>query len=92
LISLDRHGAQVALHYVGSADQLRVALAQNNLNLTGSDPNWILLPAGVAPPPSLTTAPPTPPVSPTPAPTAQLPPGLQTPPATLLTPTAPPPR
>jgi hypothetical protein len=102
LISLDRHGAQVALQYVGSADQLRVSLAQNNLTLTGSDPNWVLLPAGAAPPPSLTPAPPnppapsTPPVSPMPAaspvPGTPPPPALQTPPATPPVPALPPPR
>ncbi|HLI22758.1 MAG TPA: DUF2066 domain-containing protein, partial [Stellaceae bacterium] len=60
LISLDRHGARVALHYVGSADQLRIALAQNDLTLSGSDPNWVLLPAGAAPPPAMPAAAPTP--------------------------------
>jgi hypothetical protein len=47
LISLDRHGARLELHYVGSADQLRVALAQNNLDLSGSDPDWVLQQGGV---------------------------------------------
>jgi hypothetical protein len=49
LLSLDRHGARVELHYVGSPDQLRVGLAQNNLNLSGSDPDWILQRGGNAP-------------------------------------------
>jgi len=48
VISLDRHGARVALHYVGSAAQLRVALAQNNLDLSGSDPDWVLQQSGTA--------------------------------------------
>lgn len=48
LLSLDRHGARVELHYVGSPDQLRVGLAQNNLNLSGSDPDWILQRGGNA--------------------------------------------
>jgi hypothetical protein len=48
LISLDRHGARLELHYVGSADQLRVALAQNNLDLSGSDPDWVLQQGGGA--------------------------------------------
>lgn len=64
LLSLDRHGARVELHYVGSPDQLRVGLAQNNLNLSGSDPDWVLQrggnalrdtpasPSAPAPPPS----------------------------------------
>lgn len=42
LISLDRRGARIMLHYLGSTDQLRVALAQNNLELTGGDPDWVL--------------------------------------------------
>lgn len=57
IISLDRHGARVALHYVGSTDQLRIALAQNNLTLSGSDPNWLLQPAGAAPPPTTPSSP-----------------------------------
>jgi hypothetical protein len=56
LISLDRHGARLELHYVGSADQLRVALAQNNLDLSGSDPDWVLQQGGAratpTPPPT----------------------------------------
>ncbi len=48
LLSLDRHGARVELHYVGSPDQLRVGLAQNNLNLSGSDPDWVLQRGGAA--------------------------------------------
>ena len=58
LLSLDRHGARVELHYVGSPDQLRVGLAQNNLNLSGSDPDWVLQQGGSslrntpAPPPA----------------------------------------
>ncbi|HVA12332.1 MAG TPA: DUF2066 domain-containing protein [Stellaceae bacterium] len=48
VISLDRHGVRVALHYVGSAAQLRVALAQNNLDLSGSDPDWVLQQSGTA--------------------------------------------
>jgi len=46
LLSLDRHGARVQLRYVGSPDQLRVGLAQNNLNLSGSDPDWVLQQGG----------------------------------------------
>jgi Uncharacterized protein conserved in bacteria (DUF2066) len=42
LLSLDRHGARIELRYVGSPEQLRVGLAQNNLNLSGSDPDWVL--------------------------------------------------
>jgi hypothetical protein len=46
LLSLDRHGARIELHYVGSPDQLRVGLAQNNLSLSGSDPDWVLQQGG----------------------------------------------
>jgi hypothetical protein len=48
VISLDRHGARVTLHYVGSPAQLRVALAQNNLDLSGNDPDWVLQQSGGA--------------------------------------------
>lgn len=48
LLSLDRHNARVELHFVGSPDQLRVGLAQNNLNLSGSDPDWVLQRGGNA--------------------------------------------
>ncbi|HEX3970664.1 MAG TPA: DUF2066 domain-containing protein [Stellaceae bacterium] len=48
LLSLDRHGARVELHYAGSPDQLRVGLAQNNLNLSGSDPDWVLQQGGAS--------------------------------------------
>ena len=74
LISLDHHGGRLALHYVGSADQLRVALAQNNLALSGNDPNWVLQPAGGAPsspaPSPPAAAPPSPLDQPPPAPIA----------------------
>jgi len=64
LLSLDRHGARVELHYVGSPDQLRVGLAQNNLNLSGSDPDWVLQRGGAA----LRDTPATPSPSPSPEP------------------------
>jgi len=48
LLSLDRHGARIELHYVGSPEQLRVGLAQNNLALSGSDPDWVLQRGGAA--------------------------------------------
>lgn len=69
LLSLDRHAARVALHYIGSADQLRVALAQNNLALSGSDPDWVLQQGGVAaPPPGAVPPDAVPPPPPVPAP------------------------
>ena len=52
LISLDRQRALVALHYVGDAAQLRLALAQRDLDLAGNDPNWTLQRRGAAPPPA----------------------------------------
>lgn len=42
LQSLDRDAAHVTLHYYGDPNQLRVALAQRDLELTGSDPDWML--------------------------------------------------
>lgn len=68
LISLDRHGARIAVHYVGNADQLRVALAQNNLDLTGSDPDWVLQQAGAAGAPTPAPTPPSPSMAPAPTP------------------------
>ncbi|HEY3918377.1 MAG TPA: DUF2066 domain-containing protein [Stellaceae bacterium] len=75
LVSLDRHGARVALHYIGSADQLRIALAQNNLDLSGSDPDWVLQRTGAAAAPPAAPAAPAPetpaaPLAASPAPAA----------------------
>lgn len=42
LLSLDRAQARFALHYFGTPDQLRVALAQRDLVLGGQDPDWVL--------------------------------------------------
>lgn len=42
LLSLDRAQARFALHYFGTPDQLRVALAQRDLALGGQDPDWVL--------------------------------------------------
>jgi hypothetical protein len=42
LMSLDRHGATISLRYIGGLTQLRQALAQASLDLTGNDPNWVL--------------------------------------------------
>ena len=42
LVSLDRHEATIEIRYVGDPDQLRVALAQRDLELSGSDPDWVL--------------------------------------------------
>jgi hypothetical protein len=52
LMSIDRGGAKVEIHYVGDPAQLRLALAQRDLELSGSDPDWVLRQrvAGGAPP------------------------------------------
>lgn len=42
LVSLDRQGAKVELRYVGDEQQLRLALGQRDLELSGNDPDWIL--------------------------------------------------
>jgi hypothetical protein len=44
LLSLDKHGARVTLHFVGDPQQLKLALAQHNLDLGGADPEWVLTP------------------------------------------------
>jgi hypothetical protein len=42
LMSIDRGGAKVEIRYVGDPAQLRLALAQRDLELSGSDPDWVL--------------------------------------------------
>ncbi|HEX7968843.1 MAG TPA: DUF2066 domain-containing protein [Stellaceae bacterium] len=42
LVALDRDGARVEIHYLGDPAQLRLALGQRDLELGGSDPDWIL--------------------------------------------------
>lgn len=42
ILAIDRQRALVSLHYVGDATQLKTALAQRNLDLSGEDPNWLL--------------------------------------------------
>ena len=42
LIALGRGEARLAIHYYGDPEQLRLALAQRDLALTGSDPDWVL--------------------------------------------------
>jgi Uncharacterized protein conserved in bacteria (DUF2066) len=72
LLSLDKQRALVALHYVGDAAQLKLALAQRNLDLSGSDPDWVLQRHSAAPPPA-TPAPaatPAPPANGAPSPAA----------------------
>ncbi len=42
LVSLGRDGARVEIRYVGDPGQLRLALAQRDLDLEGSEPDWVL--------------------------------------------------
>jgi hypothetical protein len=42
LLSLDRQGARLEITYIGDPAQLRLALAQRDLDLAGDDPNWVL--------------------------------------------------
>jgi hypothetical protein len=42
LVSLDRGGAHVEIRYVGDQQQLRSSLAQRDLDLSGSEPDWTL--------------------------------------------------
>ncbi|MGO8914692.1 MAG: DUF2066 domain-containing protein [Stellaceae bacterium] len=51
LLALDRNEARIELRYVGDADQLRLALAQRDLELTGADPDWVLQRRAAPPPP-----------------------------------------
>lgn len=66
LTALDRQRALVTLHYVGGAAQLRSALVQRDLDLTGSDPNWVLQRRNVAPAPAPANNDASPPPSPAP--------------------------
>jgi hypothetical protein len=47
--SLDPQSAHLIIHYYGDQNQLRTALAQRNLELSGTDPDWILALHGSAP-------------------------------------------
>jgi hypothetical protein len=42
LLALDRAEARVSINFYGDANQLRVALAQRDLALSGDDPDWTL--------------------------------------------------
>jgi hypothetical protein len=50
LTSIDRQHAEITIHYVGDLAQLRLALAQNNLDLNGDAPNYVLAPHGAGTP------------------------------------------
>jgi hypothetical protein len=52
ILSIDRQAARVELHYLGDPARLRIALAQRDLVLDGSEDAWTLRPRGdVARPP-----------------------------------------
>jgi hypothetical protein len=70
LVTLDRREVKVSIRYYGDPAQLRQALAQRDLALDGSDPDWVLglRPAGAAAPPP----PPQPALTAPPAPRAPL--------------------
>ncbi len=44
VLSLDRGGVRLTLHYLGEAAQLRLALAQRDLDLVEGSPDWTLKP------------------------------------------------
>jgi hypothetical protein len=50
LLALDREGARIELRFIGDPKQLRLALAQRDLELSGEDPDWVLRRAGAAAP------------------------------------------
>jgi hypothetical protein len=50
LVAFDRNQIRVAIRYIGDQTQLRAALRQRNLDLTGSDPDWTLVVQTAAPP------------------------------------------
>ena len=50
LMSIDRQHAEITIHYVGDLTQLRLALAQNNLDLNGNAPDYVLAPHGAGTP------------------------------------------
>jgi hypothetical protein len=48
LVSLDHDGALVEIRYIGDPAQLRLALGQRDLELSGTDPDWVLRRRGSA--------------------------------------------
>lgn len=44
LVAIDRQHAEITIHYVGDLTQLRLALAQSNLDLNGDAPDYVLAP------------------------------------------------
>lgn len=50
LTAIDRQQAEIIIHYVGDLAQLQLALAQNDLSLTGNPPAYVLAPDSAATP------------------------------------------
>ncbi len=48
LMEINRQQADIVIHYVGDLAQLQLALAQNNLSLTGNPPAYVLAPRSEA--------------------------------------------
>jgi hypothetical protein len=48
LVSLNRHQVKIVIKFSGNSDQLKSTLAEANLNLEGSDPDWQLVPSGMS--------------------------------------------
>jgi len=76
LVALDRGEVKLSISYFGDPSELRLALAQRDLVLDGSDPDWVLgLRPGGGPPPALPAAPtPLPVLAPEPSAPPALPP------------------
>jgi hypothetical protein len=49
LMAINRQQAQIVIHYDGDLAQLQLGLAQNNLDLTGTAPDYVLAPHSDAP-------------------------------------------
>jgi Uncharacterized protein conserved in bacteria (DUF2066) len=49
LLTLSREQAKVVIKFVGNSDQLKSGLADANLDLAGTAPDWRLMPAGSGP-------------------------------------------
>jgi hypothetical protein len=48
LVSLNRHQAKVVIKFAGKTEQLKASLGEADLDLSGADPDWQLLPGGAA--------------------------------------------
>lgn len=48
LVSVNRHEVKIVVRFSGNPDQLKSTLAEANLDLEGSDPDWRLVPSGMS--------------------------------------------